>query len=92
MTIQWVTGFLDFPASVFEAGRHFWLGVTGYTLSPPRGPRADFATLVPGEGDAYLRVQRTYDGPVIRAARRSAPIRTWPAQAPARRWPGTRAC
>jgi glyoxalase superfamily protein len=63
MTIQWVTGFLDFPASVFEAGRDFWLGVTGYTLSPPRGPRADFATLVPGEGDAYLRVQRTYDGP-----------------------------
>ena len=55
MTIQWVTGFLDFPASVFEAGWHFWLGVTGYTLSPPRGPRADFATLVPGEGDAYLR-------------------------------------
>jgi glyoxalase superfamily protein len=62
-TIQWVTGFLDFPAPVFEAGRDFWLGVTGYALSPPRGPRADFATLVPGAGDAYLRVQRTYDGP-----------------------------
>jgi hypothetical protein len=59
MAIQWVTGFLDFPAPVFEAGRHFWLGVTGYTPSPPG---ADFATLVPGEGDAYLRVQRTYDG------------------------------
>jgi hypothetical protein len=63
MTIQWVTGFLDFPALGFEAGRDFWLGVTGYALSPPRGPRGDFATLVPGEGDAYLRVQRTYDGP-----------------------------
>jgi hypothetical protein len=63
MTIQWVTGFFDFPVPVFEAGRDFWLGVTGYALSPPRGPRADFATLVPGEGDAYLRVQRIYDGP-----------------------------
>jgi Glyoxalase-like domain len=63
VTVQWVTGFLDFPAAVFEAGQDFWLGVTGYALSPPRGPRADFVTLVPGEGDAYLRVQRIYDGP-----------------------------
>lgn len=63
MTIGWVTGFLDWPASAFEAGRDFWLGVTGYALSPPRGPRGDFATLVPASGDAYLRVQQTYDGP-----------------------------
>jgi hypothetical protein len=62
VTIQWMTGFFDFPAPVFEVGRDFWLGVTGYALSPPRGPRADFATLVPGEGNAYLRVQRIYDG------------------------------
>jgi hypothetical protein len=62
MTIRWVTGFFDFPVPVFEAGRDFWLAVTGYALSPPRGPRRDFATLVPGEGDAYLRVQRIYDG------------------------------
>src|ERR1700677_1883100 len=63
MTIGWVTGFFDVPASVFEAGRDFWLGVTGYALSLPRGPRGDFATLVPGSGDAYLRLQRIYDGP-----------------------------
>jgi pimeloyl-ACP methyl ester carboxylesterase len=63
MAITWVTGFFDFPAPVFEAGRDFWLAVTGYTLSPPRGPKADFATLLPAAGDAYLRVQRTYDGP-----------------------------
>ena len=63
MTTRWVTGFFDLPAPGFEAGRDFWLGVTGYSLSTPRGPRADFATLVPGEGEAYLRVQRTYDGP-----------------------------
>jgi len=41
----------------------FWLGATGYALSPPRGPRADFVTLVPGKGDAYLRAQRIHDGP-----------------------------
>lgn len=63
MAVQWVTGFLDFPGGVFAAAQDFWRGVTGYALSPPRGPRADFATLMPGEGDAYLRVQRIYDGP-----------------------------
>jgi hypothetical protein len=63
MPIRWVTGFFDFPPMRFEAGRDFWAGVTGYTLSPPRGPRGDFATLVPGAGDAYLRVQRTGAGP-----------------------------
>lgn len=63
MTIRWVTGFFDLPAAGFEAGRDFWSGVTGYALSPPRGPREDFVTLVPGAGDAYLRVQRIYDGP-----------------------------
>ncbi len=63
MTIHWVTGFFDIPVPVFEAGRDFWLGVTGYALSSPRGRRADFATLVPGTGNAYLRVQRIYDGP-----------------------------
>jgi Glyoxalase-like domain len=62
MTIRWVTGFFDFPALKFEAGRDFWVGVSGYALSPPRGPRGDFATLVPGRGDAYLRVQRVYGG------------------------------
>ncbi len=63
MTVAWVTGFLDFPVAGFAAGRDFWRDVTGYALSPPRGPEGDFATLVPGEGDAYLRVQRVYDGP-----------------------------
>jgi Glyoxalase-like domain len=63
MTIQWLTGFLDFPASAFEAGHDFWLSVTGYSLSPRRGPQEDFATLLPDAGEAYLRVQRTYAGP-----------------------------
>jgi hypothetical protein len=63
VAIRWLTVFLDFPVASFETSRAFWLGVTGYRLSPPRGPRGDFATLVPGSGDAFLRVQRIYDGP-----------------------------
>lgn len=60
---RWLTAFIDFPASEFEAGTRFWLGATGYELSAPRGDRAEFATLVPPAGDDYLRVQRLGDGP-----------------------------
>ncbi|MCM4080103.1 VOC family protein [Paractinoplanes hotanensis] len=51
MEVRWVTGFLDSPAREVEG---FWLAVTGSTLSARRG---DFATLLPADGDAYLRVQ-----------------------------------
>lgn len=63
MGITWLTAFLDLPVGVFEEGRDFWLEVTGYSLSVPRGPGGDFATLVPTDGDPYLRVQRIYAGP-----------------------------
>jgi hypothetical protein len=58
----WITIFLDFPAGAFEDGIAFWRHVTGYGLSPYRGPGADFATLLPPGGDAYLRVQRVRSG------------------------------
>jgi hypothetical protein len=58
MTVRWTTAFLDFPAATIDQGCSFWLGVTGYTLSAPRGASGEFATLVPPQGAAYLRVQR----------------------------------
>lgn len=60
---RWLTAFIDFPTSEFDAGTRFWLAATGYELSAPRGEQAEFATLVPPEGDDYLRVQRLGDGP-----------------------------
>ncbi|MCO8269619.1 hypothetical protein M1L60_03325 [Actinoplanes sp. TRM 88003] len=51
MEVRWVTGFVDSPSRAVEG---FWLAVTGTSLSARRG---DFATLVPADGDAYLRVQ-----------------------------------
>jgi hypothetical protein len=63
VTIRWLTAFLDFPAGAFGRGSSFWPAVTAATLSPPRGPAADFATLLPERGDAYLRVQRIGLGP-----------------------------
>ena len=62
MAIRWMTLFLDFPADDFEAGSHFWSQVTNTRLSPARGEQGEFATLLPAEGDAYLRVQRLSSG------------------------------
>jgi hypothetical protein len=62
VVIRWVTVFLDFPPSSFDAGVTFWRAVTGYGLSPARGADGQFATLLPPSGDAYLRVQRVRTG------------------------------
>jgi Glyoxalase-like domain len=59
---RWLTLFLDFPGDSFDAGVAFWREVTGTALSPFRGAAGEFATLLPPDGDAYLRVQRTADG------------------------------
>jgi hypothetical protein len=55
-----MTVFLDSPSRVAEG---FWLGVTGASLSSRRGAGGEFATLVPGDGDAYVRVQVVGDPP-----------------------------
>ena len=63
MPVRWLTAFIDRPADRFEETVTFWMAVTGSTLSPRRGHTGEFATLVPPDGDAYLRVQRIDDGP-----------------------------
>ena len=50
MTFRWLTLFLDFPASSFDAGVAFWREVTGSALSPFRGAAGEFATLLPPDG------------------------------------------
>ena len=58
--IRWMTGFLDSPSRDAEA---FWVAVTGSSgLSPRRGGGV-FATLLPVDGDPYLRVQVVADPP-----------------------------
>lgn len=64
-TVSWVTVFLDLPPDVHEPGTRFWSAVTAYAVSPPRGSRAEFTTLLPPVGDPFLRIQRTTgDGPL----------------------------
>ena len=58
----WVSAFLDFAPEDFDGGVAFWQGVTGYELSERRGVDGAFATLVPPDGDDYLRVQRLGGG------------------------------
>jgi len=59
----WLSAFLDFPPDRYDAGVAFWEAVTGFQRSASRGPHDEFATLLPPDGDDYLRVQRVGDGP-----------------------------
>lgn len=61
--MSWLTAFLDLTAEELDETTAFWAGVTGYAVSPPRGPAGEFATLVPPVGDPYLKVQRLGQGP-----------------------------
>ena len=58
----WMSAFLDLAPGTFDAGSTFWSLVTGYEVSPRRGQREEFATLVPAEGDDFLRVQELGSG------------------------------
>lgn len=58
VSIRWLTVFLDLPAGATDSTASFWADVTGSSLSAWRGDKEEFATLVPPDGDAYLRVQR----------------------------------
>jgi len=62
MTVQWLTAFLDRPEPVAAASTAFWTGVTGSTVSPVRGERGRFATLLPPDGDPYLRTRTVLAG------------------------------
>ena len=56
--IRWMTAMLDSPPESADASQTFWLGVTGARLSPPRGPREEFTSLLPTDGDPTLKLQR----------------------------------
>ncbi|VTR78516.1 VOC family protein [Cellulomonas hominis] len=60
--ILWTTAFLDGPADAWDRTLAYWQAVTATTLSSRRGPDGEFVTLVPRDGDPFLRAQRTQDG------------------------------
>jgi predicted enzyme related to lactoylglutathione lyase len=63
MQIRWTHLFLDTPQADAATSWAYWAEVTGSTLSPVRGEHGQFATLLPGHGDAWLKVQAVDEGP-----------------------------
>lgn len=63
MTTAWLTAFVDVAPTRYERTAAFWAAVTGATLSRSRGANGEFATFLPPDGDAYLRIQRVERGP-----------------------------
>jgi hypothetical protein len=59
----WISAFLDFAPASYAEGVGFWAALTGYGVSDPRGDDGEFATLLPPDGDDFLRVQRLGNGP-----------------------------
>jgi hypothetical protein len=55
--IRWLYAFIDRPAATVASAHAFWTTVTGTTLSGLRGDHDEFATLLPADGDAWLKVQ-----------------------------------
>ena len=58
MRPTWITAFLDLPEHSWAPGIAFWRSVTATELSPVRGTDGEFATLLPTDGEAFLKVQR----------------------------------
>jgi hypothetical protein len=63
MAVRWLSALLDFPADQFSSEVTFWRAIAGSTVSPPRGPNNEFASLEPFNGDPHLMVQRVQEGP-----------------------------
>lgn len=61
--IRWTHVFVDRPAPDLARALAFWTAVTGTELSEPRGERGEFVTLLPAEGDAYVKAQGVREGP-----------------------------
>ncbi|HEY7720612.1 MAG TPA: VOC family protein, partial [Pedococcus sp.] len=58
MTVRWVWLFLDLPEERYDEAEAFWREVARSDLSARRGQHGEFATLLPREGDPWLKVQR----------------------------------
>jgi hypothetical protein len=59
----WLTAFVDLAPDEFDRGVEFWRAVTGYAVSPPRGPHDEFVSLVAPAGGTTLKLQRIGERP-----------------------------
>lgn len=61
--VGWVTAFIDTDEDRAPDVERFWCAVTGSLLSARRGDRDEFATLLPPDGDPFLRTQTVVQSP-----------------------------
>jgi hypothetical protein len=59
--IRWTYAFVDRPMPRFAESSAFWTAVTETELSARQGADGEFATLLPAEGDAYVKLQGVGD-------------------------------
>ncbi len=62
IAVRWMWAFLDTPARDVERSWQHWAEVTRSSLSPRRGDRGEFATLLPAAGDPWIKVQAVAEG------------------------------
>lgn len=60
--VSWLSAFIDYRADSYDPGISYWSAVTGFRVSAPRGETGEFVSLLPPEGDNYLRIQRRAEG------------------------------
>lgn len=60
--VRWLTAFLDLAADEHAEGLALWERLTGYQRSSTRGDDGEFVSLLPPDGDEFLRVQRLGSG------------------------------
>ena len=60
--LLWIAAVVELGDPEFGRGLDFWCGATGATRSEPAEPPNEAVTLLPRDGDPFLRVQRSTDG------------------------------
>lgn len=60
--VRWMWAFLDTPRPLAQRSWAYWSQVTGWSVSAPRGEHGEFATLLPTDGDPWVKVQAVGDG------------------------------
>ncbi|MEO7268298.1 MAG: VOC family protein, partial [Knoellia sp.] len=60
--VRWMWAFLDTVERDADGSEAFWHTVTRTEVSPRRGERGEFATLLPKRGDAWVKLQRVMEG------------------------------
>jgi Glyoxalase-like domain len=60
--VTWLSAFIDCRPDTFAPTAAYWSQVTGFPVSAPRGASDEFVSLLPAQGDDFLRIQRREEG------------------------------